>query len=340
MALQDENFEREEELVQETWYGLPDLSPMSGSTIPTLGRRFFLHSPTTILKLGSEDGEGVMTALAHSTLGSCVPRVVSVVTVLNEVTDFDGSVSTRAREGLLLTRQPGTPLVEIWPSLISSQRETVKNELCNLLVRMRARRFTYYGRPSQKPYLFFTEFGKETHVYCTSRSEWDDSRVRALHASEADIERVISLERIQRDTSIDDDWDRPVLTHGDLSDRNILVDPSTLAVVGFLDWEMANIMPAYFEYGMARLCGGHQSAWRRELLDVLRSVLRHECAERRKTPDVLDVEKEEGYMKTLAAWNAMVDVERFAQGYNDDCAWTFETGMSDTSSKTEFALSS
>ncbi|KAI0768001.1 hypothetical protein BD413DRAFT_614685 [Trametes elegans] len=90
--------------------------------------------------------------------------------------------------------------------------------------------------------------------------------------AEADEVRCATLERVQRETAVDD---RSVLTHDDLSDRNILVDPGTLEVTGLVDWEMANIAPAYYEYAVARLSGGHD--WRRELLDVLRGVLRREC---------------------------------------------------------------
>ncbi|KAJ5115107.1 hypothetical protein NUU61_000866 [Penicillium alfredii] len=119
-----------------------------------------------------------MTALAHSTLGSCVPRVVCIVTV--PIRTSDASTANRDQQGLLLTYRPGTPLVELWPSLAHPQRQTVKAELCRLIVRMRARHFSYYGRPTRQPYLLFSEFGTETHACCNSRSEWDDSRVRAL----------------------------------------------------------------------------------------------------------------------------------------------------------------
>ncbi|KAM0669345.1 hypothetical protein ACQRIT_004318 [Beauveria bassiana] len=67
-----------------------------------------------------------------------------------------------------------------------------------------------------------------------------------------DTERAVDLEQVHRAGITDaDDWDRPVLTHGDFSDSNILVDPDTLAVTGFLDWGTADIMPAYFEYATA-----------------------------------------------------------------------------------------
>ena len=322
--IHDESSQEPEQLPQETWASFPNLPLLSGPTIPNVGRQFFTHSPSTILKLGTEEGEGNMTMLARSTLGPCVPRVTCVVKLPRMM-------------GLILSRQPGTPLVELWPSLTPLQRQTVKAELCRLLVQMRTHHFSYYGRPSQQPYLLFSEFGTETHVYCTSRSEWDDSRVRALQtctlqASDPDTERAVTLEQVQRDTTGPGGWDRPVLVHGDLSDRNILVDPETLVVTGFLDWEMANIMPAYFEYVEARLSGGHQPEWRRELLDVLRSVLRCEC-------DAVNVDEgEERYRKTLAAWDAVVDVERIAQGYENNCYWTFETGLPDVSQETGSSL--
>lgn len=324
MALHDESSQEPKQHSQETWASLPSLPLLSGPTILNVGRQFFTHSPSTILKLGTKDGEGNMTMLARSILGPCVPRVICAVTLPR-------------RTGLILTRQPGTPLVELWPSLTPLQRQTVKAELCRLLVQMRTHNFSYYDRPAGKPYLLFSKFGTEAHVYCTSCSEWDDSRIRALQActlqaSDPDTERAVILEQVQRDTTGPDGWDRPVLVHGDLSERNILVDPDTLAMTGFLDWEMANIMPAYFEYVQARLSGGHQPEWRRELLDVLRSVLRCECgAAGQEDLDAVNVDGEERYRRTLAAWDAVVDVERIAQAYDDNCYWTFETGLPDGS---------
>lgn len=51
-------------------------------------------------------------------------------------------------------------------------------------------------------------------------------------------------------------------------------------------------MPAYFGYVETRLSGGHQPGWSRELLDVLRSVLRRVCnARRREDPNSADVDE-------------------------------------------------
>ncbi|KAH7309850.1 hypothetical protein B0I35DRAFT_490501 [Stachybotrys elegans] len=295
-----DNSQEPQEPPGERWDSLPELPLPTGPTILNIGRRLFKHSPTTILKFGIHEDEGIMTVLGHSILGSCVPQVTSMVTVPAESSDI--SPSNHIRHGIVITRQPSIPLVQLWPSLTSEQRESVKAELFHLLVRMRSCRFSYSGRPNRQPYLLFTEFGTETYVYCASRSEWDDSRIRALHANNPEPERAVALEKIQRGTNGADGWDRPVLTHGDLSDRNVL-------------------------YIVARLSGGHDPPWRKELLDVLRSVLRYEYNDQhQEDPDAVMFDDEsEGCRKTLAAMDAFVDVERIAQGYDDDCYWTFES---------------
>ncbi|RDX53215.1 hypothetical protein OH76DRAFT_1399846 [Lentinus brumalis] len=206
---------------------------------------------------------------------------------------------------------------------------------------MRARRFDYYGRPCRQPYIIDSaEEGPATHVCCMSRSEWDESRVRALQVSRRapPTDRALALQRLQRETNGANGWDRPVLTHGDLSDRNILVDPDTLAITGFIDWETEDFLPAYFDYVAARLSSGHQPEWRVELLDVLRLVLRRECEGDAECAVGYghvgsEVEAGEMYKRTTAAWDAVVDVERCAQGLSDDCYWTFEPGLSRASAQ-------
>jgi hypothetical protein len=314
------------------WPTLPDLNPVTWSTLADgIGRRFFVYSPEIILKLGTDEGEAAMTELAHSLLGPVVPRLDAFVSI----------AGPPAEEGLLITRQPGQPLVELWPSLGSEQRAEVTNSLVALLFHMREPRdsLNYYGRPGRQPYITPSEFGPdEKHSFCRTRAEWDSSRTRALHLAAPDIglgdDHVRELERIQHATGGNGSAlvDTPVLTHADISDRNILVDPTSLQVTGFIDWELAIVAPAYYEYAAARLSGGHQPDWRTQLLDILLKVLRKECErEIAKRSQIFDSETTEErcaelFTETLAAWKALVDVERSAQGYSGDCLWTFDDG--------------
>ncbi|KZT65064.1 hypothetical protein DAEQUDRAFT_731794 [Daedalea quercina L-15889] len=316
MSAHTDRDEGEPQLPRITWPTLPDMPLLIDEPIFRIGPRcLYSHSPTTILKFGIDEGEGDITALARSIIGPIVPHVLGVVSI---------SDPKEKREGLLLSRQPGTSLDALWPSLSPTQRATVKAKLCELLLRMRRHRFSYYGRPGEQPYITTTDSGVEQHTFCTTRIEWDDSRIRALRKAAPglgiDEARRLFLEQVQHENVCDY---RPVLTHEDLAPRNLLVDPETLEVTGFLDWERSNIAPAYYEYVMARLSTGYEPEWRKELLDVLRNVLRVECEMDQGTSVGHEVERK--YETALEAWKSLVDVERAAQNYGDDCSWTYET---------------
>ena len=312
---------------QVSWPAVPDLPRLTGPTIPPVGRVFLIHSPTTILKLGHLDnGESAMTALAHLILGSRVPSVLADVTIADP---------SSPAHGILVTRLHGTPLSELRSVLTPAQLATAKESLVDTLVRMRTPRFSLYGRPGPTAYVTPSVFGPVTHAVCATRAEWNESRVRALHSAAApeslvefDLERLPALEQVLREAGAGlPSVDAPVLTHGDLSDRNVLIDPETFAVTGLLDWEMANVAPAYMEYTAARLLGGHDPEWRKELLEVLRGVLLRECEREvaMKGPGTNAKEEvEKLFVETLATWNALVDVERPACGYSDDCFWTYD----------------
>ncbi|TFY51935.1 hypothetical protein EVJ58_g10299 [Rhodofomes roseus] len=156
--------------------------------------------------MGAEEGEGVMTltTLARSILGPIIQQVLGVVTISDPPPE----------------RQSGTPHITLWPPLSPVQRAEVKKRLCDLDLRMRRCRFSYYGRPEGLPYTTETEFGVTLHTFCTTRAEWDESRIQALRVVAptlgVDEPRRLALEQVQRETMCDD---RPVLTHGDLSER-------------------------------------------------------------------------------------------------------------------------
>nr|POE87427.1 hypothetical protein CFP56_30016 [Quercus suber] len=282
-----------------TWPTCPDLPQLKGSTILGIGRILYNYSPDAILKLDTDEAK----------------RVFSLPVSLDCPSSSSGLVST-----------------------LHSVQSVVKSNLAMLLVRMRAPRgrFNYYGRPGTQPYITLSEFGpNNTHDFCGTRLDWDASRVRAVKTAALETEvlddRIRALERVQHETGVGATLvDDPVLTHGDFSGRNILLDPTTLDVTGFIDWELANVAPAYFEYTIACLAGGHLPEWRRDLLELLHEVLRIECEHKVVEDSGLassssnEMAIKTLFRETLTAWNALVNVERPAQGYSDECYWTFE----------------
>lgn len=314
-----------ERLPRQIWPHLPALPQFEELEMALTRRHVLLRHQPKFLKLCPDDGtEAAMTVLAYYILGSVVPRVHIIITFTKPT----------CHQGLVLTHQRGKPLVELWPALNLCQRGVVKTNLCRLLINMRANDdkgrpcFSYYGRPVRQPYVLFSMWTKHTHAFCTSRSEWDDSRIRALHVLDSDSDpdpdwsnRIAALERVQRSVSGAPGWDRPVLTHADLSYRNILVQPDTLEVTGLINWEMANILPAYFEYVEAQISPSHEPEWRKELLDVLRSVLRLECDAESERGNLCTAKVNGGskkYVRTLAACDAVTEVERAAKNFSNE----------------------
>ncbi|EFR00388.1 hypothetical protein MGYG_03392 [Nannizzia gypsea CBS 118893] len=232
MTWHHERSQELEQIPRETWATLEGIPQLSGPTMPSAGRQFSAPSPSTILKVGTGEDEATMTARGRTIMGHSVPRI-----------DLHCYHCTAAATPKAATRHPD---VSAGPSRRSCARFLC---VCGLP-----------SSPTRHPYTLFGVCRKETYDFCASRTEWDESRIRLLPTSEADAERIASLEKVQRDTAGILGWDQPVVTHADLSDRNILIDPDTLAVTGFIDWEVANIMPAYFEYACARLSGGHDPA--------------------------------------------------------------------------------
>lgn len=290
------------------WPSLPDLPALRGPTIPAVGRSFYLYSENTVLKLGAHEEEAVMTGFARGLLGHCVPEAKAVVTIGEKI------------NGILLGRIRGQPLKVVWPSLDAAQQAIVKRNLRDVLVRLRTPQFDYIGRPGRRPFTLFDEFGPHAHAFCDTHEQWDRARIAALneHADASSLPRLV-----ERQSASSRGGHRAVLTHGDLSDGNILVDADSLEITGLIDWEMANVAPTYFEYVAARLAGGHLPEWRKVLLEVLQMVLRFECS----GGDVKTEEagaSEDRYRQALHQWKELVDVERVAQGFGPDCYWTFE----------------
>ncbi|KIH94165.1 hypothetical protein SPBR_06160 [Sporothrix brasiliensis 5110] len=91
---------------------------------------------------------------------------------------------------------------------------------------------------------------------------FNDALAKVWSAEDEDSPVTRLLCRIQHAVMHDHDI---VLTHKDLSPRNILVRGAT--VVAILDWEFSGLFPEYWEYCKALWCPGWNNAWIKEGVD-------------------------------------------------------------------------
>ncbi|GAA5917091.1 hypothetical protein JCM6882_009493 [Rhodosporidiobolus microsporus] len=167
------------------------------------------------------------------------------------VTRYRGFYRSDDIDYLFLTHVPGLSLESQWPSLSPSTRSSVLTQLATILRTLRSFTAPYIGRLNETQ--SFQVPWRPSAPYRT-REEY----LRGLRAA-APVEAsrwetggdLASL--LEPPTTASEDDDRPlgVLTHGDVSARNILVDPSLPPghqIVGIIDWECLEFCPPEMEY--------------------------------------------------------------------------------------------
>ncbi|KAL2139432.1 hypothetical protein VTI28DRAFT_5152 [Corynascus sepedonium] len=136
-------------------------------------------------------------------------------------------------------RVPGVPLVDVWQHMTAADQAAIKDQPRVQLARMRACTEPAIGRMGGKP----------------TRNVYDGPRWLLSGGGDAGAGRF-------------------VLTHGDLTPRNIMVLGNV--VTGIIDWELSGFFPEYAEYAFARLCHAHEEWW----IPVLEELL-PACSKRR-----------------------------------------------------------
>jgi aminoglycoside phosphotransferase len=177
-------------------------------------------------------------------------------------------------------RVPGVPLADVWLTLSAADQSAIKTQLRAQLARMRACTQPFIGRVGRQhtrnvydrlhqtycgPFADEAEFDK----WCLARVAGGSSSItRWKYERMVERERCDSSSSSSRGTAF-------VLTHGDLTPRNILVQGSV--VTGIVDWERSGFFPAYAEYAFAMaLCHSHEKWW----LPVLEELLQP-CSKQR-----------------------------------------------------------
>nr|RBQ97259.1 hypothetical protein FVER53263_06747 [Fusarium verticillioides] len=217
------------------------------------------HGEVLALKVSSPDGiDRSQADMMHyaATHGVLVPKVRGVYDIITKRPIARVMVSERV---------PGVPLVDIWQKLSQAEQSSIKEQLRDQINQMRTLVQPYIGCINKQPTrnIYNTTFVRHCGPFEDEESfdEWCLSRLSGGAIQRWKWKKV--LERQRRKST-----GRFVLTHGDLSPRNIMVDGST--ITGIVNWELSGFYPEYVEYAFALGIGpGIEEWWKPVLKEVL-----------------------------------------------------------------------
>ncbi|KAL2142874.1 hypothetical protein VTI28DRAFT_642 [Corynascus sepedonium] len=231
------------------------------------------HGDVLAIKVSSriDRSEGDMMHYA-ATHGLRAPRVRGVYDILVGT----GTTTTRRLASAMVSeRAPGVPLADVWQdAMTAADRDAVKTQLRDQLARMRACSEPFIGRVGGQPVRNVYDaalVGPDS--YCgpfadeAAFDDWCLARIPGGPLARAKWRWLLNAERKRRGAR---DSNRFVLTHGDLTPRNIIVQGNV--VTGIVDWERSGFFPEYAEYAFAMaLCHSHEEWWIPVLEELLPS---------------------------------------------------------------------
>lgn len=207
-----------------------------------------------------------------STHGVLAPKVYGV---------YDVQTSPKARV-MVSDRVPGVPLVDIWQTATKAEQASYKEQLRTQLARMRACTQPFIGRVKldgtrQPTYNVFDRLPR----VATSREDpelvgmmgpFDDEKAFDDWCLDRVVHKVGFLGRYKWPRFIERERGgssgRFVLTHGDLTPRNIMAKDGV--ITGIIDWQRGGFLPEYAEYALAmKLSPGIESWWVPVLEEIL-----------------------------------------------------------------------
>lgn len=188
--------------------------------------------------------EARMMSYASSQAGIKVPQVLGCY-------DVEPYIMT-----LVSDRVPGLSLDRIWADMTKPQQESIKNQLREQLQRMRTCTQQYIGRPENtRTYNFYDRLTSGWMGPWSSETDFDEWCLARVQSPIARLRWKMQLPRMRGKDSR-----AFVLTHGDLSARNIVAQDGI--ITGIVDWEYAGFFPEYMEYVLAtEICSEHEEWW-------------------------------------------------------------------------------
>ncbi|KAM5475330.1 hypothetical protein MauCBS54593_001806 [Microsporum audouinii] len=175
---------------------------------------------------------------------------IPVPEVYNAYTD-----EVKNRGIILMEYVEGSVLEDVWDTLNQEQRQNILDQLKSFMDELRSIKGNFIGSVDgtycDDP-VFCAELGG-FGPYQTEQ-EFNDGLIRAMRLSQDNtwVDHVARFVKALPSHKI-------VLTHSDLSPRNIIVRGDKVAAI--IDWEMSGFYPEYWEYIKALYHPDWQSGW-------------------------------------------------------------------------------
>ncbi|KAF2217598.1 hypothetical protein CERZMDRAFT_55043 [Cercospora zeae-maydis SCOH1-5] len=220
------------------------------------------------------DGNRSEAAMMHyaATQGVRAPKVLGVYDI----------VTTRPSKPIAVAmvseRASGARLSEIWKDLDSTTQESIKGQLREQLANMRACTSKTIGRLSDTPtYNIYDRLATTRCGPFSDEQAFDEWCLTRVPVGLWGLQRKRWARWLEKERRKPRNNTKFVLTHGDLTPRNIIVDNGR--VTGIIDWERSGFFPEYAEYAFAMKLGHSIERW---WLPVLKDVLEPCCTKRLK----------------------------------------------------------
>ena len=212
------------------------------------GAHVLAITPGKVLKVkrGLHASEAAVTKFVYDSTSCPAPDVFDVAQYGEQV-------------GIIMTHVQGVSLSSLWEDMDQTDKRNIVNQLKAIIRDFRSHESPYIGRPGRQSAVL--PMGLSSIAFGPFDREEDFNEFRLSQT------RSLDEKLIGRATALQNSGHRFVLTHGDLSDRNIMVFNGK--ITGIIDWEYGGWYPEYWEYVMAKFNGGHDDIWREVLDEVL-----------------------------------------------------------------------
>ena len=192
--------------------------------------------------------------LIHKSGRRVFPREEQAMKLVKKYTNVPvpNPIAAEYRDGhgqIYMTRVPGITLENCWHTLDDQAKEQLCNQLWEMIEQIRQ-----IPKPQHLlgNFLCYTDGSVCTDVLIQNRDDPpslfvdnDSVRQRICQCYYRFFGRKYTSDELY---AMLPDSDQSVFTHADLAPRNIMVDASTFAITGLLDWECAGWYPDYWEY--------------------------------------------------------------------------------------------